>query len=777
MSVSLQAILDRLQVDEEEINKRAYVWNTVNDIPISQNPVITGLNAAAGAPFVALDGTPQSINDVLRQLSSLMDVSDWVQFQADLPTNPPPPIGTMIGVYIDETHQNASTAWQYTVNGWVYRFTIAPDLTIFYRKFETYNQMQVDGLLFNLLTEAKRYAEDQIEEERIGRETQINVLRLDINNAINQAIVNLQQIMQVQITDIRLKYVPKTRTINGITLQNDIVITPYDIAFKNTTVGAILETIGGSVRFKGQVASFYALPFNAMSGDMYVTEDTKRAYIWDGSQWVDFGEFTINLDNYYTKDLTYSRNELDTILVQNYYTQSELLTEAEIRDQYYLKTESYNRTEVDGFIAAERAQAEAWANAAEHSAILTANRYTDDKFDLDFTPRVQMWIAQGDQAVKEWAILKFVPLNWTVPLWSHVLWVGSPTAAYLDVTRYYVNNTHADTTLVIPNRDVGGPITPRQVGLMIPEDVENITDLLKRVEDLESLGVYVGRSYQTYADLMAGVIESAWTENDFTYVEQDETHRDPITGKDPRTRYVLKRIAGTLQWVYTYLINEDYPPDFDEYVPGLILANNVDGDIYWKTGATGHVGTVVGWGLLKGRVAGVESRCDALEVFQQTQEGVTNPYFLDEINKLKVRCTQLESRCSLLEQLVDNLQRMKQDRILAWTEPNDFNAGKWQLLYAPPKPADYQTTTAWQPLKVDIDMFIKAPPGYPAGTPIEDRHLLVDPVVKGGVPSLIPVDDYFGRLYYDNLWVAKNTWTGESFFGPISPIVPTPPTV
>jgi hypothetical protein len=58
--------------------------------------------------------------------------------------------------------------------------------------------------------------------------------------------------------------------------------------------------------FKGTVPTFADLPTDALNGWAYVAEDTNTIWVKQTDGWVSLGQLSIFLDNYYTKDETYS---------------------------------------------------------------------------------------------------------------------------------------------------------------------------------------------------------------------------------------------------------------------------------------------------------------------------------------------------------------------------------------------------------------------------------------------------------------------------------------
>ena len=90
--------------------------------------------------------------------------------------------------------------------------------------------------------------------------------------------------------------------------------------YVDTGISSAISALGTVFVVKGRVDSVDALPnTDNKSGDVYLvgTQDADNfaEYYWTGTLWVFMGQTTeIDLSNYYTKDVTYSKTEVDNLL-------------------------------------------------------------------------------------------------------------------------------------------------------------------------------------------------------------------------------------------------------------------------------------------------------------------------------------------------------------------------------------------------------------------------------------------------------------------------------
>ena len=90
--------------------------------------------------------------------------------------------------------------------------------------------------------------------------------------------------------------------------------------YVDTGISSAISALGTVFVVKGRVDSVDALPnTDNKSGDVYLvgTQDADNfaEYYWTGTLWDFMGQTTeIDLSNYYTKDVTYSKTEVDNLL-------------------------------------------------------------------------------------------------------------------------------------------------------------------------------------------------------------------------------------------------------------------------------------------------------------------------------------------------------------------------------------------------------------------------------------------------------------------------------
>ena len=90
--------------------------------------------------------------------------------------------------------------------------------------------------------------------------------------------------------------------------------------YVDTGISSAISALGTVFIIKGRVDSVDALPnTDNKSGDVYLvgTQDADNfaEYYWTGTLWDFMGQTTeVDLSNYYTKDVTYSKTEVDNLL-------------------------------------------------------------------------------------------------------------------------------------------------------------------------------------------------------------------------------------------------------------------------------------------------------------------------------------------------------------------------------------------------------------------------------------------------------------------------------
>ena len=90
--------------------------------------------------------------------------------------------------------------------------------------------------------------------------------------------------------------------------------------YVDTGISSAISALGTVFTVKGRVDSVDALPnTDNKSGDVYLVgaedADNFAEYYWTGTLWDFMGQTTsIDLSNYYTKDVTYNKTEVDNLL-------------------------------------------------------------------------------------------------------------------------------------------------------------------------------------------------------------------------------------------------------------------------------------------------------------------------------------------------------------------------------------------------------------------------------------------------------------------------------
>jgi hypothetical protein len=89
----------------------------------------------------------------------------------------------------------------------------------------------------------------------------------------------------------------------------------------------------------------------------------------------------------------------------------------------------------------------------------------------------------------------------------------SDQTARLNLTRYYLNGESNYATYTFPIA------SETAAGMMSADNYNAIVTLQNQVAHIRTGGIYIGRSFATYDQMMATPIDPTWTENDFTYVQ------------------------------------------------------------------------------------------------------------------------------------------------------------------------------------------------------------------------------------------------------------------
>ena len=138
-------------------------------------------------------------------------------------------------------------------------------------------------------------------------------------------------------------------------------------------------------------------------------------------------------------------------------------------------------------------------------------------------------------------------------------------------------------------------------GLMSKADVVQLRENTQAIESMRNQGVFIGRSFDTFADLDVFIIPGNVRVNDFTFVNADETRGGAVA------RYVAVNIGTELQPELSFVFQriESATPVGTASTgnAGLIVGaadNGLNaGQIYISSNG---VGEVIGWNALKGAV-------------------------------------------------------------------------------------------------------------------------------------------------------------------------------
>jgi hypothetical protein len=146
-----------------------------------------------------------------------------------------------------------------------------------------------------------------------------------VSRALRSSAVQSSLLLAIQVAIQQLQlqsdlYALKKTTINGESLASDIVLDALEIEMGNgddrsvyTAINAMLSLIN----ITGSVPTWSALPASANEGDVYIVnqDETHNNHqtLWryKNLQWEYLADFSVALDNYYTKAETYNKNEIN----------------------------------------------------------------------------------------------------------------------------------------------------------------------------------------------------------------------------------------------------------------------------------------------------------------------------------------------------------------------------------------------------------------------------------------------------------------------------------
>jgi hypothetical protein len=581
---SLDQILARVSVLESsdiliksDLATKADKNNSVNAYPIGDNPVLAGTDMIMG------NGDQNTLYEAIKAAQSIFNIVGAADTYAGLPSPSTVPAGGVYVVLQDETHDNLQTLYRRTSEEqWLFTGVFAINLSAYYTKGEA------NALLDDNSTKDRAYSDTQIAAEAQARDTAINTAHRTISNETANAIsLSAQSVTDSLTNTIEFSlsnYVLKTRTINGKSLYTDIVIDTTNIQYNGQSLFNYLGTLSGSLSYKGSVETEEDLPDpeRLHDGLIYTVLATMALMVTSEGTWQYFGKIGINLDDYYTKEETYSRGEIDANIATA-------------------------KSDVESDLNAAVGQLNANIAAAQSNAVSMANGYTDNRLDNDVIPSLETDSTNKANAVKEYADNNKVAKTFQFPFMNDITFSQGESSVNANLTRYYLDTTGAPKEISLPM--ASGAVA----GFMPASDHSAIGDLQERVASLEASGVYIGQSFSSYAELMGTPISPAWTVNDFTFVQDDESHGDHAT------EYILVETNGVLGWEFARYDDIDIP-EFSASTMGIIKPSSEDGFI---DGTADHTGKVSGWASLKNRVSDAEDTIGSLSTRFTTEVPVT----------------------------------------------------------------------------------------------------------------------------------------------------------
>lgn len=185
-------------------------------------------------------------------------------------------------------------------------------------------------------------------------------------------------------------------------------------------------------------------------------------------------------------------------------------------------------------------------------------------------------------------------------------------------------------------------------GLATAEMVNTITENKERIKALEQQGGrYIGQSFATLADLRNFKIPDSVNVGDFTYVIDDEEH------KEATTRYVvILNGSNEKEFSFAYVIEYDPIGSFTQTNSGLIIGKEKDGYVYAETDGSG---SVYGWNSLKSKV---EANTLSLSSLTNSFNDFVSTDHKEVVDRISAAEVEIENS----KQDISNLQDNKADK-------------------------------------------------------------------------------------------------------------------
>ena len=327
------------------------------------------------AKIDAKDSLPSQENNGGKFLTTNGTEASWVDVYTE------EEIDAKLKTINDNVSAKASQADLNTLSGTVAEHTgaintINGTLTTKANSADVYNKDAVDGLLNakanssdvytmtqtdNLLSAKANTADlgDLAGKDKVAESDLDSTLATKINAAATQTYVDTELAKKATVDSVNTL----TQTVNGKADQAT-TLAGYGIgdAYTKDEVDGM---VAGTFHFKGEVASFDALPNNAEEGDVYQVGD--KEYAWDGDSWVELG-FNVDLSAY----------AKSTDVANTYATITELNKKANSAD-VYTKEQVYTKTEADAaFMTNAEVEAKGYATTTAMNTALDgkANKAT-----------------------------------------------------------------------------------------------------------------------------------------------------------------------------------------------------------------------------------------------------------------------------------------------------------------------------------------------------------------------------------------------------------------
>lgn len=228
------------------------------------------------------------------------------------------------------------------------------DLSNYYTKQETYSQIEVDNLFSEMGVDLESALGGYYQKSETYSQAEVDTLISMVDSLSTDDVYLKTEVYNKEEVDNAIEEIDVVSLVTSVNgKQGDVVIGSSDIEGLDVTLNGFadrleeLELQDTLLHLRGVLESEEELPDTPTLGDLYLIDvDSINYYvaIYSGVEWKfvgkgqDLSEYA-KLENVYTKDVLYTKDEVDNILT-NYFTKTEISVVLE----EYVNTDELNTT-------------------------------------------------------------------------------------------------------------------------------------------------------------------------------------------------------------------------------------------------------------------------------------------------------------------------------------------------------------------------------------------------------------------------------------------------